>query len=208
MSGMIRSVGAAAGALLAAVSLGACSSSAAPAAQQSSSTTTSSPAPTATTSTASPSPTSSATHPPAPLSPYEADPAVRALRVWAAAAARAINAGRITSPAFDAAMTAGLRATVRNLTGGEQGHQYPGPLPFTPTRVQVRSGTERDVRLCVLVAGYSLNPRTHKPFDKRRVQAVDAAAVRQGGLWLVSQFNTGSFSCAGVRIKEPTWSQS
>jgi hypothetical protein len=185
--------------------LAACSSSK-PGAQPVSSTppptsaapTSSSSAPTATQASPTPTPTKA-------LSPYEADPAVKALRAWAAQVGRTVNHGKYDDAALDALMTPSMPKTMKNVAGGEIGHRYPGPLPFTPTRVTVTGSTERDVRICIVGGGYSLNPKTGKPFSAHHVQAVDAAATLSGGRWLVSQFYAGSFSCVGVQIAEPSW---
>ncbi|MGN6605760.1 MAG: hypothetical protein ACTHMS_01945 [Jatrophihabitans sp.] len=196
--------------LLAAALSAGCTSSGSPKADAPSSTpatsATSSAAPTST--TPAPSSSSATSAAPPPLSPFEADPAVRALRLFGAEGARAITAGKVTTPAFDATMTPTLRPDAKLFTGDERGLRYPGPLPFTPVRVQVRSGTEREVRLCIVAQGFAVSPKTGKPVTKRAVQAIDATVVRQGGVWLVNTFEGASFSCAGVTIQEPTWSQS
>lgn len=160
----------------------------------------SSPVPTSTQASPTPTPT-----PTKVLSPYEADPAVKALRAWAAQVGRTINHGKYDDAALNALMTSSMPKTMKNMAGGEIGHRYPGPLPFTPTRVTVTGSAERNVRLCVVSGGYSLNPKTGKPFTAHQVLAVDAAATLSAGRWLVSQFNRSSFSCAGVQIPEPSW---
>jgi hypothetical protein len=102
-------------------------------------------------------------------------------------------------------MTPELAKTIKNLDGGEQGHYYPGPLPFTPIAVSNITADSRDVKLCMLAGGYSQHPDTHKVWTKRRVVPVSAAAVRSNGKWVVSKFDAGNFSCAGVQISEPSW---
>lgn len=153
----------------------------------------------------SPTPTPTKT---TPLSPFEQDPAVVAFRSWAAQVARTINERKIDEPALDALMTASFAKGIRGITSGEIGHRYPGPVPFTPTRVTVTSSSARDLHLCVIDDGYSLNPKTGKPFAARHVQPIDASAVKFNGRWLVSKFDGASFSCAGVKIPEPSWARS
>lgn len=171
-----------------------------------------SPGPVGASSASTPSTTASTATSPAPspsrakpLSPFEHDPAVSAFRTWAAQVARTINEGKINDADLSALMTPSLSKSMRVLTGGEIGHAYPGPLPFTPTRVTVTSATRRDLRLCVVDDGFSLNPKTHKPFARRHVQPIDAGAALSNGRWLVSKFDGASFSCAGVKIAEPSW---
>ncbi|HEU5008657.1 MAG TPA: hypothetical protein VFT67_16915 [Jatrophihabitantaceae bacterium] len=139
------------------------------------------------------------------MSPFEADPAVKALRAWAAQGARAINAGKFNTPGLDALMTATFAKSMTHIFGGEKGHYYPGPVPFTPVRVTVRSASERDVDLCFVAGGYSQHPKTHKTWSHFKELPSAAAAVLAHGTWLVSKFETGPFSCKGVHIPEPSW---
>jgi hypothetical protein len=187
-------------ALLAVLFAAGCSSSGSSAKSTPPSVPTSTPVNTPPTSTPAPTPTTTA-----PLSPFEADPAVKALRAWAAQAGRTVNAGHYDDAALNALMTPTLAKGMKAAFGGEVGHRYPGPLPFTPVRVVVASPTERDVRVCVVVGGYSLNPKTGKPFSKYRVLAIESGAQDVGGRWRVSKFASGSFSCSGVKIKEVSW---
>lgn len=140
-----------------------------------------------------------------PLSPFEADPAVMALRTWSAQVARTINKGKIDEPDLRSLMTASLDRSMPAIAGGEIGHRYPGPVPFTPIAVTATSATAHEVKLCDVAAGYSLNPKTGKPFEKYRKQGIVAGAVLSNGRWLVSKFVLASFSCTTVKIPEPTW---
>lgn len=155
--------------------------------------------------TSTPPPSVSTSAAPKPLSPYENDPAVKALRAWAAQAGRTVNTGKYDDAALNALMTPSLVPTMKHDLGDEVGHYYPGPLPFTPVTVTVNSARSRDVHMCVLAGGYSLNPKTHKPFSKRSVIAIDAGAVRSGQKWLVSKLDNAGFSCKGVKIREQSW---
>jgi hypothetical protein len=162
-------------------------------------------APSAPVPTSSPPAPTTATASGAPLSPFEADPAVKALRAWAAEAAKTINTGHYDSAALNALMVPSLAKKMKFLAGGEVGFYYPGPVPFTPVRITVRSSRERDVAICFLGSGYSQNPKTHEPAQKRVVLPTLAGATLVRGKWLVSKFGQSSFSCAGVRIPEPSW---
>lgn len=176
------------------------------AATPSGSPTTTTAAPTTTAvATTSAAPTTAATKPGKPLSPYEADPGVTAMRAWAAQFANTVNAGHVTDPALNALMTPQLAAEMQKITGGEQGHRYPGPLPFTPERVVVTSATARYLPLCVVVDGFSINPKTHKPYGPRTIRSMAGRALVYQGRWVVSAFDTATFSCKGVKVPEPTW---
>jgi hypothetical protein len=195
----VKNVTLAATAFLAVVAAGCTSSSkpsAAPVSPSTSAVTSSS------VSSSAPAPSPTATK---PLSPFEADPAVMALRAWAAEFGRTINTGHYDSAALDALMTSQMRSGMKAIGGGEVGHRYPGPLPFTPIGVTVTSSTTRDVQICIVAGGYSLNPKTGKPFSKYRKLATAAGAVLSHGRWLVSKFGDAKFSCASVTISEPSW---
>ena len=146
-------------------------------------------------------PTSSAP----PLSPFETDPAVHAMRVWAVQYARTINTGHYDSPALDRLMTATVKNNMKATAGSDLGLYYPGPLPFTPIRVTVVSPTVRAVRICAVGSGFAQKRSTHKPAAKRTVVPVDIAATESGGRWIVSKMYAGTFSCSGVTVREVTW---
>lgn len=166
----------------------------------------SSPAPTTTSSvitsstptpTTTPAPSSSA-----PLSPFEEDPAVKALRRWAVQLAKTINTGEYDSPALDSLMTAGMKKLMKVVAGTEVGRRYSGPVPFTPVRVTASNASTHDVRICVVAAGFSTNPATGKA-KALKIVPIDAGAVRSNGTWLVSKFFSSRFSCKGVAVPEP-----
>lgn len=152
-------------------------------------------------STAKPSPSKKAK----PLSPYEKDPAVQALRAWAAQVARTINTGKYDGANLKALMTAGVAKSMKTIAGTEVGHRYPGPLPFTPLGVRVNNARSRDMKICIVSDGFSVRPKTGKVFAKYHKQAINAGAVLSRGRWLVSKFELAGFSCANVRIPEKTW---
>ena len=159
---------------------------------------------TSATPTPTPTPTPSST---APLSPFEQDPAVKAMRAWAAQAARTVNSGHYNDAALSALMTAGLGKTMRHVFNGDVGLYYPGPLPFTPVSVKVVSATERDMRLCVVGTGFAEKRTTHRPAEALKVLPINAAAVLSSGRWLISKQDTASdFSCSRVAVARPRWS--
>lgn len=159
-------------------------------------------------STTAPSSTSPAPSPSQakPLSPFEKDPAVQALRAWAAQAAQTVNAGKFDAPALDALMTSAMAKSMKTVLGSDVGLLYPGPIPFTPRSVTVVGSTQRTMHVCVVGSGFAQNRSTHRPAGARTVLPIDAAASRVSGRWLVSKQQTATdFSCAGVRVAMPTW---
>ena len=149
-------------------------------------------------SSASPTPTTTTTK---ALSPYEADPGVQTLRAWADTAAKTINGGDYDGAALDALMTAKLRRSIKQILGNSVGYRYPGPLPFTPTRVDVAGSSARTIDACFVTNGYGIDPQTGKPHGKYRVTAIKAQVRRVNGQWLLDVFGLGSFSCKGVHIE-------
>ncbi len=164
------------------------------------------PSPPASAAASTPSTSASATSPsPTPtraLSPFEQDPAVKAIRAWAAQAGRTVNKGRYDDAALNALMTNYFRKGMKAVLGGEVRFRYPGPIPFTPTSVKVTDSSNRDVHICVVASGFSLNRKTGRPAQKHTVLPFDSGAAEVNGKWLVSQFRSAKFSCTGVRIQE------
>ena len=172
--------------------------------------TTGAPTTAAPTSAAVPTTTAAATTKPSSkptkaLSPFEADPGVHAMRLWAAQVARTINSGHEVDAALTALMSPQLAAEISKVDSGEQGHLYPGPLPFTPVKVVVVSSTARYLPICIVSDGFSVNPKTHKPYGTRKVLPITGRALIYQGRWVVSAFDPATFSCKGVKIAEPTW---
>jgi hypothetical protein len=140
-----------------------------------------------------------------PLSKFESDPGVQALRAFAAQAARTLSSGHITDPKLDALMTPAFGKLLKSVAGSEVGRIYPGPNPFTPMKVTHITPNRREVDVCWVAAGWSLDPKTHKVAEKYRVAPIAAATTRSGQRWLVSQFQQAGFSCKGVKIVKKRW---
>jgi len=102
--------------------------------------------------TASPAPSPTR----APLSPFEADPAVIALRTLALESANAVNAGNLAFPALVAVSTPNRLQEATRALGTDIGGFAPGPYPLTPLDVLVVSQTERRIPLCTLTTGWPL----------------------------------------------------
>jgi len=154
---------------------------------------------TSATKTTSPTPTGT------PVSPFEDDPAVKALRAWTAQLAKTVNAGKTDEPALDALMTQAVKAGITKIIGGAAGLYMPGPLPFIPIQITKETSTQHNINICVVNEGFSQDPRTHKPLGVHTIKPIDAGADFVDGRWLVSGFFRGHFSCDGVVVPEPTW---
>jgi hypothetical protein len=53
--------------------------------------------------------------------------------------------------------------------------------------------------------GFSLDSATHRPAAAYHVDSSVAGAELVSGKWLVSKLDAGAFSCAGVKVAQPTW---
>lgn len=156
-------------------------------------------APSSPSRTPSPSPTKSK-----PLSSFETDAGVIALRKWAAEAARTVNSGRFDSPALDALMTKAVAAEMKQTFGSDVGLHYPGPLPFLPLAVSVPNATTRSIKACFVGAGFAETPGTNKPAAKLTLVPVLATEQMSSGVWLLARQNaTTVFSCSGVKVPMP-----
>jgi len=152
--------------------------------------------------TPTPSPTTTV-----PLSPFEDDPAVKALRTWASLAAKAVNAGgRFTDPALRQVMTPAFAKNMQYVLGTDIGLYYPGPVPFLPLSVRAVNSTVHAIQACFVSTGFAQKPATHKAAEPRSVVAVDVRGQLVAGVWKVSQQQaTSAFSCKTARVAMPTW---
>jgi len=169
-------------------------------------------APTATsagsaTASASPSPSTSPSPSPspspAPLSPFEADPAVIALRTFTLQSALAVNAGDLGLPGLDAVSTPNRQAESRRSFASDLGGYVPGPFPFTPLDVQVVSPTERRIPLCAL-EGWTLVAPGGTPREPRSIEPGLATVTLVDTTWKVDSVVVGETnSCMNVTVATP-----
>jgi hypothetical protein len=156
-----------------------------------------------TTSSTSPTPTPSKS---TPLSRFEGDPGVAALRDFAAASARTINSGRYISPQLRTLMTPTVAKEMKQTNGPDVGLHYPGPVPFTPLRVAVTSTTSRRIDACWVSTGFAQKPQANKPAKPLKLIAVRSEETMTHGKWLLSVLlAVDSFSCRGVHVPMPTF---
>src|SRR4051794_33543952 len=159
------------------------------AATSASSSSTSAPATPSSSPTATPAPTTSAPKPKpkptrtlAPLSRFEGEPVVKALRVFAAVSGRAVNANTMNYKPWLALMTPYARKNRADYIKEDLGLRYPGPLPFTPTAVHV-TGNTATVKACVWVQGWGLNHKTGKPARPRQIAPATFYVRKSSRTW-------------------------
>lgn len=150
-------------------------------------------------STPTPSPTA------APLSKFENDPGVKALRAFAAQAARTLTSGHAIDAKLNALVTPAFAKVLPGIVETEVGKIYPGPNPFTPVKITSATPTQRNVNVCWVAAGWSLDPKTHKVAEKYQVVPVAVTTTKSGNQWRVAKFADGNFSCLGVKIVKQKW---
>jgi hypothetical protein len=163
----------------------------------------SSPSPTASSPAASPEPAVTPT--PAqtaqvPTSPFEDRAQVQVARQWAMLVALSINDQETDLGAAGRLMTAHGRDVLPPLFTHEYGRSYPGPVPFTPTKIAVE-GDRAAVALCLVSAGFSRAAGTTDT-DARRVDAARLTFVRTGGEWQVDELQSRTGSCADVTVED------
>ena len=93
---------------------------------------------------------------PAPLSAYEGDPAVKDLRAYYVALARATNARNLRLPALIALSTPGRAARHVTTSRTEIGLFMPGPSPFTSLGVRTVAAGRKQVLFCGVDDGWAL----------------------------------------------------
>ena len=139
-----------------------------------------------------------------PLSAFEADPAVQALRAFYVAAAQALNADDFSLPSLRTVSTAARAERNAADFAVDRGGYVPGPTPFTPVGVQVASATRRVVAFCGLEAGWVLTAPGGRPTQAEVVSAGEVALVLDQGVWKVDRISKTSTPCAGVPIQRRT----
>jgi hypothetical protein len=166
--------------------------------------------PTATASTsATPTPTPTPTPAPSPaptaepLSPFEDKAPVKAARAFVAAAAQAVNSGDRSLAAVAPLTTNHGFAQARDyFTKDDLTHGYhlPGPQPFTPVSVQVR-GSVAKLNICLQNQGWSIDPKTSKTVNRRKVSPAVFEMRKVKGAWKFDRYYSGTADCAGVKVR-------
>lgn len=147
-----------------------------------------------------------------PLSAFEEDPAVRAMREHLRAYALGVNAGPQPDPAtadLVATSTATRLGALPGLMGDEAGLEYPGPVPWTPTEMVVDSPERKDFLGCLYNGGYAVDPATGEPREALQVEPSAAVVVLQEGVWKVDGLYDENLpaipDCTAVTVQEEPW---
>jgi hypothetical protein len=139
-----------------------------------------------------------------PLSRFEDDPAVKALRTFAASVGTSINDDDASLKAAWPVMTVHGRTVFQQVAASDVRLFYPGPLPITPTRVQHEGATTR-INSCVWLAGWGQDPKTKLPADGRKVGPIAWVLHRQAGVWKVDDQVFVNIDCSKVSVKGVAW---
>lgn len=135
----------------------------------------------------SPSPAPSAAPAPssAPLSAFEADPAVQAFRTYLLASAAAINADDPKLPSLVAASTARRAGRHADLYRTELGKHAPGPRPTAVLGVKDVADGRKSLLVCSLETGYVTDAPGGSPVEPRAVLGGKYDMVLEGAVWKV-----------------------
>lgn len=155
-----------------------------------------------TSATSSPSPTKTEE----PLSEFEDEAPVKAVRKWATAVGQAVNERQRTMESVGAwATPSGVDVSRRVYASDlDAGYEWPGPQPFTPVRVSTDGGSATMVG-CFLSSGWSRDPKSGKRVAKREVDAFRFELARRGKRWKVSDISNAPADCSGVEVKGVRW---
>jgi hypothetical protein len=192
----VRAVALFAGAVLATPVLAACGGDE-PAAEDQPTQVSSTPvesSPTTTSPTPTPSPTLR------PLSRFEDTPQVKVARKWAIGAARSVTANDKTMRRIAPFVTPTGRTRMQGYFGEDMGQEYPGPVPFTPVAVRDTGGAAR-VPMCMWTFGFTVDPKTKRPTEARRIEAGAFVMVKQAGKWRIDDMVYADHDCKKVVVK-------
>lgn len=163
---------------------------------------------TSSTPSATSSPTEAATPTPTPrtrpLSRFEGEPWVEATRAYYAAVARSINEGERDLASARSTMVEGSAADLAPAYAEDFGTYFPGPVPFTPVRIQ-DYGNKKIVFSCEWADGWSLDRETELPALPKDIIATAALVTRVDGTWLVEDISLADHDCAQVKVKGVPW---
>lgn len=139
-----------------------------------------------------------------PLSRFEDDPAVQALRDFAAAIGKSVNDGDPKLTAANPWMTKAGRARFRKIVDTKNAY-YPGPLPFTPVRVTGTSDRRQVIRACFQTDGWAQNRKTRIPLEKVTYESADFVVVKQRGRLRFKEAYEANIDCSEVKVVGIPW---
>ena len=128
---------------------------------------------------------------------------MKALRAWSAAYAKSINARDYKFAAARPYLTSSGLALMGAISPSDRGLYFPGPLPFTPTKVTV-SGETAVVLTCAWSTGWAQNRKTKLPAQPRRVDSVQFTLKQSNG-WKLDSAGSTKGSCSSVSVKGVGW---
>jgi len=161
--------------------------------------------PTTASSSPTPTPTASETPTTTPLSPYEDNPAVKVLRNWAYLLGKAVPARDAQLRRLNGVLQGQAMTSMRDAVDSDLGNEWPGPLPFTPVRVDV-TGKRAKIDICFQTHGWSLDPKTHAPVEPdRKVIPAQMWLTKASGRWVIDGYYTSTITCSEVPVKGVAW---
>jgi hypothetical protein len=144
--------------------------------------------------------------PPPSVSPKVlASPQAKAVDAWAAAFARAVNAGDHGFAGAADPSAPAVEEWMERHAGPEWGRYFPGPLPVAPLGVRPVDATHREVEACVLVSGWSQQSRTVRRTRSREVVGMTFHVGSNAGHWRVERITSASIDCRGVVPRLRRW---
>lgn len=103
-------------------------------------------------------------------------------------------------------MTPAFIKNIKRVFGEEVGLHYPGPLPVRVVSISVDSTTRRVLNSCVVVQGFSIDPKTDKPAGPYEVDPVTIPVELVRGKWLVAGFRPATHvNCKDVTVSARLW---
>jgi hypothetical protein len=155
--------------------------------------------PTASTPTSTPSPTEPS---PTlrPLSRFEDEPTVKVARRFAVAAARSVTADDTSMRRIRPFVTPTGLTKFQGYFGADMGLEYPGPVPFTPVGVR-ETGGAAEVPMCMWTFGFTVDPKTKQPTERRKIEAGKFLMVKQAGKWRIDDMVYAGHSCEKTVVK-------
>jgi hypothetical protein len=146
-------------------------------------------------------PTASVSALPAPPD-LEYNGAVKALRREYTTAAEAVNQQNSSPTGWLLSSTTARRRVLPTLWKKEFGLRVPGPIPFTPLSVAIRTSSQRVVDYCVVTDGWLQDPKTGDPVGTWTVTRAKAISVKVHGVWKVDSAVAVAGGCPGIHPKK------
>ena len=84
--------------------------------------------------------------------------------------------------------------------GADMGLEYPGPVPFTPVGVR-ETGGAAEVPMCMWTFGFTVDPETKQPTERRKIEAGKFLMVKQAGKWRIDDMVYAGHSCEKTVVK-------